>query len=146
MITFLILSDRNRKPPAHAFQARFADHFHLPCLTFSLVHLPLSFSDSHKQILVLYRDPACQSLHRVFKVRAHQDVSHAVDQSRRRRMQDVQGCTKMHRILRCGRSSRLLIVPEEHEYIPDPQLGRKRDRVVEQGEIPAGAIRCGCNT
>ena len=31
-------------------------------------------------------------------------------------------------------------VAEEHEDVPDAELGGERDGVVEEGEVPAGAV------
>ena len=34
-------------------------------------------------------------------------------------------------------------IAEEHEDVPDAELGGKGDGVVEEGEVPAGAISSG---
>ncbi len=34
-------------------------------------------------------------------------------------------------------------IAKEHENVPDAELRRERDRVIEEGQVPAGSIGCG---
>ncbi len=103
------------------------------------LNLPLSPSNPHQQLLILDRDPTGQHLHGIFEIRIEQDLPRAVDQRRRRRVQDVEAAGEAAAV----RGGAGLGVAEEHEDVPDAQLRGEGDRVVEQGQIPAGAVRGG---
>ena len=106
---------------------------------------PLGPSNLHQQLLILDRNPARQHLHRILKVRVQQDLARAINQRRRRRMQHIQLPAERPLRVGMGRVGREggVLVAEEHEDVPDAELGREGDRVVEEGEVPAGAVGCG---
>ena len=52
-------------------------------------------------------------------------------------MEDVEAAVEGRR---GGRRSGWFGVAEEHEDVPDAELGGERNGVVEEGEIPAGAV------
>ena len=109
---------------------------------------PLRFGDSHEKLDVFDRYPACEDLHGVFKVRFEDDVAHAVNERRRRRVEDVEtlaeGAHVAVLVIRpFAGNGDVVCVAEEHEHVPDAELGGEWDGVVEQREIPPGTVRSG---
>jgi hypothetical protein len=104
------------------------------------MQFPLRFRDPHQQLLVLDRDPAREDLHRVLEIAIEEDLPGAIDQRRTRGMEDIETSRKRARFTwRAGE----VRVAEEHEDIPHPELGGEGNRVVEQSQIPPGAVRSG---
>ena len=99
--------------------------------------LPLHPRDAHHHFFVLDRDPAREHFHRVFEVRVQEYVPRAVNEGGRNGMEDVEAAVEGRR---GGRRSGGFGVAEEHEDVPDTELGGERDGVVEEGQIPTGAV------
>lgn len=123
-----------------------------------MMHLPFRLSNAHKQLDILNRHPTSEHLHGILKVRVEQNLAHAVDESRGRGVDDVQAFSeRAHRgwrmrrcvgsvgsrggggsgggvlSVRAGCGGMAVGVSEEHEYVPDAELGGEGDGVVEEG-------------
>lgn len=109
---------------------------------FPAMHLPLRLRNTHQQLLVPDRDPAREHLHRVLEVGLEQDVARAVYQGGGDGVEDVEGAV-VGRVGVVGRGCverGVLGVTEQHEDVPDAELSGKGDGVVEEGQVPAGAV------
>lgn len=58
------------------------------------MNFPFRLGDSHEKFHVLDRDPASEDLHGILEVRLKNDLSHAIDESGGRGMEDVQAPAK----------------------------------------------------
>lgn len=107
---------------------------------FPTFQLPLSHGDFHQQFLVLDRNPTRQDFHCVLEIAVEKDLPRAVDQRCARCVQDIETTGKGPVFVGWEAEVR---VAEEHEDVPDTELGWEGDGVVEEGEIPACAVGCG---
>lgn len=123
---------------------------------FAPMDLPLRLGNTHEQFDVLDRNPTGQDLHAVLKVGFQDDLPHTVNQRCRGGVEHVKALAECAglcdcRILFCcfaGRSvgprkRDVLGISEEHEDVPHSKLGRKWNGIVEQGQVPTGAVCCG---
>lgn len=98
--------------------------------------LPFHTGNTHQHLLVLNRDPARKDFHRVFEIRVEEDVAGAGDEGGGGGVQDVEAAGGGGLRMGGGGGG----VAEEHEDVPDAELGGEGDGVVEEGEVPAGAV------
>jgi hypothetical protein len=101
------------------------------------MQLPLRFRNLHEQLLVLDWNPACKHLHRVLEIAVKENLPSAINERRRSGVQDIEAAAEGSVF---GWFERGIRVPEEHEDVPDAELCREGDGVVEEGEVPAGAV------
>jgi hypothetical protein len=106
----------------------------------SAMQFPLRLRDLHKQLFILDRDPARKHFHRIFEVAVEEDLPGAIDERRRSSVQDVETAAEGPIWRRCDR---WVGIAKEHENVPDAELRREGDRVIEEGQVPAGPIGCG---
>lgn len=101
--------------------------------------LPLDPGHAHQHLLVPDRDPAREHLHRVLEVGVEEDLAGAVDQGRGDGVEDVEAAGEGGGGGGQGGKGGVRVA-EEHEDVPDAELGGEGDGVVEEGEVPAGAV------
>ena len=101
------------------------------------MQFPLRFRNLHKQLLILDRNPACKHFHRVLEIAVEENLPSAINERRGSSVQDIEAAAKG---LVFGWFERGIRVSEEHEDVPDAELCREGDGVVEEGEVPAGAV------
>lgn len=104
------------------------------------MQFPLRLRDLHKQLFILDRDPARKHFHRIFEVAVEEDLPGAIDERRRSSVQDVETAAEGPIWCRCDG---WVGIAKEHEDVPDAELRREGDRVVKEGQVPAGSIGCG---
>ena len=106
--------------------------------------LPLHLRDPHQHFFILDRYPAREHLHRILKVGIEEDLARAVDEGGGGGVEDVkatvEGCWGGRKRGGVGEGRWYVRVPKEHEDVPDAELGGKGNGVVEEGEVPAGAV------
>lgn len=103
----------------------------------SMMKFPFGTGDFHEEFLVLDGNPGGKDLHSVFEVRVEEDITGAVDEGRRGGVQNVEAAAEGSFL------SQWLVgirVAQEHEDVPYAQLGCEGDAIVEEGQVPAGAI------
>ena len=104
------------------------------------MQFPLRLRDFHKQLFILDRDPTRKHFHRIFEVAVEEDLPGAIDERRRSSVQDVETAAEGPI---WGRCDGWVGIAKEHEDVPDAELRREGDRVIEEGQVPAGSIGCG---
>ena len=102
------------------------------------LRLPLHPCDAHEHLFVLDRDPAREHFHCVFKVGVEEDFAGAVDEGGGGGVEDVEAAVEGG--WGEGERGARVWVAEEHEDVPDAELGGERDGVIEEGQVPAGAV------
>ncbi len=103
------------------------------------MQFPLRLRNFHKQFFILDRNPARKHLHSVLKIAVEEDLPSAINECCGSGMQDIETAAEGSIFGWCEGGVR---IPEEHEDVPDAELCGKGDRVVEEGEVPAGAVGC----
>jgi hypothetical protein len=101
------------------------------------MQFPLRLRDLHEQLLILDRNPARKHLHRIFEVAVEEDLPGAVDERRRSSVQDVETAAEGPIWRRCDGG---IGIAKEHEDVPDAELRREGDGVIEEGQVPTGSI------
>jgi hypothetical protein len=101
------------------------------------MQLPLCLRDFHEEFLVLDWNPAREHLHRVLEVAVKENLSGAIDESCRCGVYDIETAAKRS-VFGSGEGG--INVPKEHEDVPNAELSWEGNRVVEEGEVPAGPV------
>lgn len=69
-------------------------------VSLAAMYFPFCFGDTHEHLGVFDGDPTGKNFHDVLKVRFENNVSHAVNKSGRRSVQNVKTLTKSSRVFR----------------------------------------------
>ena len=100
------------------------------------MNLPLRLGNPHKHLNILNRHPTRENLHGILKVRFEDDLAHAVDEGGGGSMQDIQTFAEAARLRFLGFAGAPVedcvgggevCVAEEHEDVPDAELGGEGD-------------------